>query len=53
MKIKTPPYGERRRLGLDLDLCTQLDNPVWWDFKLIRSAQRITLQQQIQLAAQT
>ena len=53
MKTKTPPYGERRRLALDFDLSTQFDNPVWRDFKLIRRTQRITLQQQVQLTAQT
>ena len=47
MKTKTPPYGERRRLELDFDLSTQFDNPVWWNFKLIWRAQRITLQQQV------
>ena len=39
-------------MTLDFDLGTQLDNAVRRDLELVRRAQRVTLQQQIQLAAQ-
>ncbi len=35
----------RAFLTSDFDLSTELDNPVWRDFKLIRRAQGVTLQQ--------
>ncbi|XPE24930.1 hypothetical protein ACNKHM_12315 [Shigella sonnei] len=51
-ETKTPPYGEGRRLALDFDLSTS-SITLFGGISIYLCPQRITLQQQVQLAAQT
>ena len=56
LQNRRPAQAKRRRAKvaqmLNLDLGTQLDNPVGWDLELVWGAQGVTLQHQVELAAQ-